>query len=486
MEKTIQGLRAVLAGAAYHRYIAKVQIDIRFDDLSVGARVLLREASDLYDEGLYDETTFLGAIWSDAVREAFFDLEISDRMEVCGFLTCLLHERVHDLDMLLSPFGVNFHTKLARERLAFERHTSFLVEHRSLLNTPLADWLSPGDAGIEAIEKLLESPQGRAKVELRGSVAFDERLRGAPPRRVKPGWGSRTDSVTLAGHTYRKATVNQVWPTLQLTDHSYLGPQDVIEGRAVAVTLLYLRSQLGNSPSAMATILKYIETFYDQEPSPYFTVARLLTAARLTDSLGSDAETAFRVVEDIAVATWYALHTFPPVRIELPDKLQSASVLMSLEGRLLLFLRAHRDGNDWRAFSSISAYLRALDASPPAQELDYFTAQETIRYCIDLIGLTLSAIASMRNHEVRLWYERLFADMAASLNARGFDPYDSAYGSPRVPNPAASLDRMSSELVLSLPPAPQQLVEWMDDRSIILYGFGEPEMKVEMLRRHFM
>ena len=53
--------------------------------------------------------------WDDGDRKMFDRLPIEDKLTLVGGYTAIIHESLHHLDLLRTPFGASVHEKLCRE-----------------------------------------------------------------------------------------------------------------------------------------------------------------------------------------------------------------------------------------------------------------------------------------------------------------------------------------------------------------------------------
>ena len=106
----------------YHVYSTRLELpDASFRDLSKVAQKIVRFGGSEPLTGAVSPIAMVPDSWDPGYRRLFFALPETERVELCGFLTVIIHECQHHFDLLRTPFGLSLHEKLARDFLAFER-----------------------------------------------------------------------------------------------------------------------------------------------------------------------------------------------------------------------------------------------------------------------------------------------------------------------------------------------------------------------------
>jgi hypothetical protein len=400
---SLDSLTALLAAAKYDAHVGDVRLppDL-FSAMSTKARAFVRIITDTFDAGYYSPYQFLKDEWTDEDRVYFATLPPDVQLEVLGFLTGLLHEYTHHVDLTATPFGANFHGKMAREYLGFQRHWPELVNADPPLldtDTTLADWLTKHPAGPETVNKLLaEGPLGLAEVELRGPMAFEDVMRGVPPRRIEKGWpGEGKKVVSLRGRHYEKIIVNQIWATVNPAAEGirYVGPREILEGRALALCLSYLSHLLGDSGGAQSALLRYVQHYYDE--APHYKVAVAIISGKSLEQLCEEGEASLsRTLRETIAATWYALQS--------PQPVAGDDLLMALPARFLMACRALQD-NDLMKLSTGVSFLDSLDRAL-AKPLSYKPVEQLLKQSIWGLQVALDEIEECVNSTLREWFER--------------------------------------------------------------------------------
>ena len=157
--------------------------------------------------------------------------------------------------------------KALREYLAFRRWVPTLIRSgAALFDFPLSDWLA--SAPSQPVRKLLAASRLMQSGPARPSTGRPARpcnvQRGHArriPRRIRVGWGRPTEipTVRLAnGREYEKVNVNQLWSTIRSeSTFSYVGPHEILEGRALVMNLLFLWHLLDYEDRELTRTLSY-------------------------------------------------------------------------------------------------------------------------------------------------------------------------------------------------------------------------------------
>lgn len=448
--------------------------------LSVRSGALVRVLAGGYEEGNYSIDNFLPDDWDPQSRSLFWSLDQEERLEVCGFLTALLHEHVHQIDLLTTPFGANLHGKLAREYVSFQEHWRTLVEKGSAkLVAPLTDWLHEPAAGPDAASEIARSrPLGQLSVELRGTALFDDFLQGAEANRITTGWGSQTDSVRLAKNKmYPKITINKVWASVDplRSGVRYTGPHEVLEGRALSLCTLYLWHITGRSGKSQELIRDYFGAFYANSPR-YKVVLELLTGLDVDDFAQTDPTSFHNGLRDAVLATWYGLHSPMP---SVPD-----DVLMSLPTRFIIAARALADSRGQQYTSGVE-FLDLLDERMN-HELAFVPAGQLFDKALKGISDAQRVARTCSRPEMRAWFVRLLDGLSEICAGRRAVGYNSLYGLPENGNVITGIGEVDGDEIARamLPPSPKVL-EWFQLRQLILFGRGQHAKKIAGLRNWF-
>lgn len=406
-------------------------------------------------------------------------MSVKDQIDVCAFITSIIHELFHHMDLLRTPFGASLHEKLCREFFAFERWAQTLLDAPvGLFDHPLADWAVSVAPGLEEARKLQEgSMLDQALVHLRGSIAFDEVRRGTMPRHIREGWGRNTDLLTLTGgRKYEKVTVNQLWATLRLKNEPcYLSPNHIIEGRTLALCLIYLLHLLGEDRSAIDVVRRYVDHFYSGQ-STYLALLEILSGTDIATLFNENVNTVKRRLWETAANGWYSLHS--PVSVKEDD------ILQSMTARCVQAARVMRDTNIL-SFSTVGAFLLAIE--------DYYSTRlgsgsrpigESLNISAERLNLTISMCDNIKDPEMRNWYRDILGVIRDNLLERIPIGYELGTGLPPDGNPIRWADNGAIRC-LRLRNAPERVTEWYELRQLLLTKQGQAEKKAQKLRDFF-
>jgi hypothetical protein len=471
-------IRSILldGGAGYNVYTTKINFpsDI-FSVLNPLAKALI--TFDLAKPGQpFRPIELVPDKWDDTQRELFYRMSVKNQIDVCAFVTSIVHESFHHLDLLRTPFGASLHEKLCREFLDFERWTPTLLDAPvGFFDQPLADWAVSVAPGPDEARKLHEgSLLDQALVSLRGTIPFDEVRRGTMPRHVVEGWRGNNDLLTLTGgRKYEKVTVNQLWPTLRLKDGScYLSPNDIIEGRTLALCLIYLLHLLGDDPSAIDVVRRYVDHFYSGQ-STYFALLEIHSGTDIATLFNENVDTLKRRLWETAANGWYSLHA--PVVVEKDD------VLQSMTARCVQAARMMRDTNLF-SFSKVSKFLSAIEDH--YSSLGARPIENSLKISAQRLNSTISMCDDCRDPEMRNWYHDILRVIRDDLLERIPSGYELGTGLPPDGNPIRWSDNGAIRC-FRLREAPERIIEWYVLRQLLLTKRGRAKEKAQRLRDFF-
>lgn len=464
-------------GAGYNVYTTK--INYPSDSLHVLnplAKALILFDIDLAKSKSLSPIDLVPDEWDDTQRALFYKISVKDQIDVCAFITSIVHELIHHMDLLRTPFGASLHEKLCREYLAFERWTPTLLDAPvGFFDQPLADWAVSIASGPSETKKLLEGAMlDQALAYLRGPIAFDEVRRGTMPRHIRDGWGRNIDLLTLTGgRNYEKVTVNQLWATLRLKDEPcYLSPNHIIEGRTLALCLIYLLHLLGEDSSAIDVVRRYVNQFYNGK-STYLALLEILSGTDVATLFNENIDTLKRRLWETAANGWYSLHS--PVSVEEDD------VLQSMTARCVQAARLMRDTNLF-TFSKVSKFLLAIE--------DYYSRGgarpigDSFNISAERLNLTISMCDDIKDPQMRNWYHDILRVIRDDLLERIPSEYELGTGLPPDGNPIRWADNGANRC-FRLRDAPERVTEWYVLRQLLLTKQGRAEEKMERLRDFF-
>jgi hypothetical protein len=417
--------------------------------------------------------------WGDVERSFFWSLDTDVQLEVLGALTVGVHEWVHYLDLLATPFGVNLTIKHAQEFILFQELAPFLLTHPDkTLAEPLADWLTKTSELGWLLSHQNEDPHSfdALRQGVWGKMAFDDYVTGSVPRRVTPGWGG----VMLEIDGYVGVTVNGVWPALRRVSDptNYIGPFELLEGRALTMCLRYLRHCLGDSTDATELVRKYVGTFYPSQPR-YTRILELLAGESLDSALSNPASAKVDSLLLYAQAlTWYALHAPPPLQVD--DIIAAMPTARFQVG--VVALQEFQDHGV--VFPSVAAMLDNIDQSELAKKAAFGTSNDLLVRTVNASGLTALSLQSVSNRQSMVdCYMTLLGAQGLIVQARVGQGYASGYGYPDDGNPMKAGDEALGQALKALKPLHGELNEWVQSRNRIFLGFATPQQRVDEVRK---
>lgn len=478
-------LRAALSQASYASGTTLISVPpTLFESLSQEARVFFWLMLPDISPGGVQANEFLKE-WNAETQQRFHEQDVDVQMEIFGFVSCITHEWTHHFDLLGTPFGANYHAKLCREYLAFQRWVPTLISSgAALFDFPLSDWLASEPAGPDAASRLMQSgPLGQALVDLRGPVMFNEVMRGAFPRRIRVGWGEHTEipTVRLAnGREYEKVNVNQLWSTIRSeSTFSYVGPHEILEGRALVMNLLFLWHLLDYEDGELTRTLEllgtYIETYYSDAPR-YLTTLEIICGAPVEELFADDDPVAvYRCLTSTQLASWYALHAPPPIVED--DTLQSLTVRF-------VFAARETSQHDWMSVrGGAIALLQAIDDT--YSDIGTKSAHDLLKQSAQVLALTRGLNGECADPIMRDWFDKVLTAIQVTLTARAPAGYASDWGLTTAGNVLAAIDEALDAGVGQLYDAPARVSEWYKLRNLVLYKRGQRQEKVSALSAWF-
>jgi hypothetical protein len=477
--------RKVLSGAlrdgpdSYNVYSTRMALpDAQFRDLSKGAQEIVRFGGIEPLTGIVPSPiAMVPDSWDPSYKELFFALSCAERIDLCGFLTVIIHECQHHFDLLRTPFGLSFHEKLAREYLAFERWLPTLLEHPEIFDAPLAEWLLSRPPGEDVSAQLAKgSLLERAMFDLRGPMAFDEVLRRVPPRRITDGWGMTIGNIVIRGQAWQPITVNRLWLTARTPwEHGYLGPSEVLEGRTLAMCLLYLTYLLGPSDRTREVLQAYCDAYY-KGVTKYIGLLEMQAGMPLKELLATDIRTITLVLHEVMIASWYALHA--PVTVNDGDVQQSVATKYLLAGRSLAARGPQSPTEPVELLDLMDQKFAPIGAIP---------VREGLARAAGRAEGTRDRIKEIADPEMRAWYDALLAVIGRDMVRRIQGGYRCRTGMPDDGNSLREgrVDEGANE-VMELVPAGGRVLEWYELRERVVYLLGlTAEEKINDLRTFF-
>ena len=449
-----------------------------FQSLSSNAQLIIRHEGNSWLDGKVSPVDFVPDRWDPAAKWIVAALPMTERVDLCAFLSAVMHECQHHLDLMRTPFGLSVHERAAREYLAFERLTPYIVSHPDILDRPLADWiLSLGPGTSE--EGMLTSPETRqAEIDLRGVIAFDEFRRGTPARNVRNGSRNLgTDKLVIRGHSWKLQTVNELWPTINKGVGGYLSPTDVVEGRALAMCLLYLIDLMGPTAATIATLRAFVEEYYSEQGAETYTSLLEIHAGRpVVEIWDLEPREVRGICHDAMWSSWFALHS----GVGAHEKDANYNVSMRCLLAAALFYRS--GGNVGEAGLDAIQGVDSLFAKVGGP-----TGEMAIANAIDRCDLVLELyVKNIADPTMRAWFQTVLRTIGSELVRRSQHGYRCLSGTPDDGNSlrSARTDFGANE-VMSFAPGEKRVAEWFRIRRHVVTKMADADSKRRELRDFF-
>jgi TPR repeat protein len=420
------------------------------------------------------EEVFSGNPWPTPAREAYVSLPEEKRMEVLGLTGFQIHESVHKIDFLTTPFGVAFYGRSCLETLGFQECAPQIITwlERPAGHPPMRELT--GDSDAERVQDGLEGLSAR--------IRWFDAIRGAPSRFVEEGWGGDRSLVTLLNFELRKVTVHNLMSTLELPGQTgaYLRPLTILESRAVAISLLHLFDRLGADDYACSEIARYVRLFYPHSSTSndYTFLLNLfayLGGAPDFPSLIEQGGPAVLkgILQNIVVLGWYALHAPPLMPTEVDSYANSSSVV-----RLMIALKNLEAAIATRTEHRTGAhFLEAVDNSDTALAVDIAPCRDVLAYCIQYLEVVKARNRAENAHpSLALHFDYIFEIQLAQLRRRLKRGYASSLGMPDGGHLLGGFEDFDVDhhLLLETYAAPCDVQQWFAFRENLLFTHARP------------
>jgi hypothetical protein len=476
-------LNRALAKARLSTHVPQLEIPgpELFDSLSENGKVFLRLIANVPTGGgtlTLEQCTLHD--WEELDRDSFWHLAHDEQLEILATLSAVQHEWTHHLDLLATPFGVNVQVKEIIEYQVFERIVPDLLARPECLSRPLVDWLteavSPGwwiahpDADLASFEALTQA--------LAGKVLFDDYVIGAYPRRVDQGWIGNTERAKVGGRQYQRVTVNSIWASVKLREGTYFGPYELLEGRALALSLRRLLYVLGEDDRAMRVMADFMETFYSEQPR-YHLLLELVAGIPMGEVLSTwKRPFVEQLLMLVQIVSWYALYAPPPTG---PDDVLTAMPVARLLHALSVLankgLGTHTVATD---------FLDSLDREPFAVDAGFVAANEALDICLQWNGNAASVVKDIGRAGIAEHFNHVLAAQWQFISDRRGDGYASRYGNPETGNPLEGMvDENSAKGLDWLSTPSDEVLEWFDCRNKVLYKQMDADARGQLLHGWF-
>jgi hypothetical protein len=477
------------------------QLDFHFpsealDLLSVGARYFFGFLSETPGELSLDHFIRVGWLKDKAAVKAYRAMTPEERLEVHAIIGFVVHETTHKVDMLISPFGVQYLHLMMREYLILQSYLPRALDHPGYIET------------LRVLPKLTEPPKGlleegelRAHWDaltqvVRRTLAWGDLGSLKPPAsQISPGWNAEF----IGEHDYFRTgapveTVSVLKSFLSFRPAGagswYLRPMTIFEAKALASTMLYILDISGDLNEVELYFQRvYLDHAGDLEPDYLFlldTLAQLHGPENFAAAIESGNLNGVRHILLLASALgWFALQA-PPV---LPGVAGISAVSGNPVLRLFVAL-FHLPGllkNDGPEIgNTAAALLMAIEGQKLFSTLEQAPIAAALTATRQALKMLREDTGKIWNPEVRKHFVRLLDIVEPQIESRQ-DTYNSALGMPDKGNPRGYVNSKADMELFYHDHAPDgAYAEWLEMRGALLFAHPIPhESLVEKLDRHF-
>jgi len=471
-------------------------LQIKFPKQALAACELPAQAffGALKDAPQLSSMSFLDGRWrADTLSQELFETAGPEgRVEINAIICGVLHEISHRVDLLITPFGVQYLVGAIEEYLLLQTFVpQALDREESLPALSLLRCLSGGLPPEAAKEPRLAQLWPRLRGILRRTLAWGDLGKSRPPEsEIILGWfgeDRRLDGLKLAGEDIELITVCGSVRTFRPRGKKgwYVRPMTILEAKALANTMLHALDLSGNKVDEVRLFFDacYGSRLEDLEPDYLYifdVVARTMGPASFQEALAKarpeQLGTLLRLVTGVC---WFALHA-PPVASGTTLSGAGASVTMRLFAALhelepLLDVRPQ--------FKSVSELCGQLEQTAMFKGMEQLPIAEALaESCLELDALG-SMVDAIWNPDVRAWFQRLIGIMRPYL-VRREARYDSLLGMPDDGNIFTGVHRQDEWEALYDDHLPQgAAAEWLALRRTLLFSYEVPKRSSDYVRK---
>ncbi|MEL6159938.1 MAG: hypothetical protein AAFR18_12025 [Cyanobacteria bacterium J06627_32] len=489
----IQGVKYLLETCEMLSPITMMQ------DASLNTRAFIEIASGKPHQGYYSLEALYGRKWNEdepIVLDFFLNcLDDDSRVESLIFYTSYIHELTHHTDMMITPFGVNYHGKLCREYISFQDFGKALLNSQNLIKEfgRIPDFEDPACQNLEQSdnEKLYS-----AWASLKGQIYyFDAAFNtyGWGQRNTTEGWAGNTTPALVFNQRFKKITVRDFFLSINIPNQKeYLTANTILECRAVINSIQWIYWTIGDIPECKNTILVYLENVYlqgksQQENVVYTFILNLFAKFGGCSNIQTwiqehSLKELSEMLETINSCCWYALQAPPPMN---KSSLHNSSPVSRLLLSLVLLEEGLMTGS---FFEHAPQMLRSFDNSQSALDLFFQPIDKILAYCLQYLMYCKHLNKNNnKNRLLREHYERVINIQINQISKRIASdfPYSSLVGLAETGNPLFGiLEEDADSLLFDYAPH-NQIKEWASDRHTLLFKVSEKTKVIDILNRWF-
>lgn len=429
------------------------------------------------------------------LKRAYAALSADERLEAHLVIGFVVHETIHKIDMLISPFGVQYLALLLHEYLTMQDYVPQLLT-RDDFASGLPILRSAGQAPPKAIDEDLMPLWLGIDAIVRKAMAWgDIGERHPPASEIRPGLPGLPPSGEYlgTGQTVEWVGVFKSFQSFRVSDKDrwYLRPTTILETKAVAGTLLHLLDFAPTEDDARRFYDAIYASRRDDLPKDYFfivdTIAKASGFATFDVVMRESSRTTIRHMLLLSQSlSWFAMHASPvPQGDRSTTSLKGNPAVRMFVGLFLLpdAFRALRPeggtimGTEVLAYVESHAFFRDFGLIPVNDAL------EASRYAISRM---VSMTHDFRNEQVGAHFRRVLG-MMEPLFGQGRDGYSSLLGQPDDGNPRTGVKSdYEQELFYHDHEPSGAYAAWLAMREETLFSHREasPDL-IARLKNHF-
>ena len=474
------------------KYVAPKEM---MENSSVFARGFIELASGLPKQGYYSLYDLYARSWheDEPMVLDFFNSTLDDRakIEVLAFYTSYIHELTHHTDMMITPFGVNYHLKLCREYLNFQSFGRELLNNSHLIMpfTRIIDYESNLMASLEnsdshQIYKTWNVLKGQLYYF---DALFDTYTWGQ--RNAIEGWVNKTHPALILNQEFERITVRDFFLTIRISEaNKYLTPIAILECRALINCILWMYWTMGDTFNCKNAILLYLTRIYQQATPEYTFILNLFSQYFGSQNIQNFIEE--HCLEElkgmlfaINSCCWYALQAPPPTN---QNSLHNSNPI----ARLLISIKAFQEiAENNVAFEHTPAFLNRIDSGPAASSIFLQPISSILNCCLQCLNsIKKLNIEDNNNQTIKCHFDKIIDTQIAQINKRKNSefPYASLIGLADDGNPLIGIeDNELDSLLLDYIPD-ENTEKWFRDRYQLLFQVRRDRTDtVEILERWF-
>jgi hypothetical protein len=424
--------------------------------------------------------------WDRQVLGFYRDLDEVDRLQVLGVAGTYAHELTHRIDYLTTPFGVRFYGTSCLEFLEFQKFGEEFL--RRLETSPMT--------AVRDLPRVGNSPTARPGPEaLIARVKYFDSILGAPRRSIKTGWGGNIKPIRILGRELEKLTIHDLVPTARRPGErsSYLRPQAILEGRAVAVTLGNLHRRLGGNAYASSEVANYLRCFYNPEEvtSDYLLLLDLYASmwdrhATVEELIESrDPTWLADALAIINLATWYSLHSPPIMSRDPSEHFAYSSPMLRILNALHAFGQAIRDEVEFANYEDALNYIDRYLEDEGGLWRPLWPINTVLEYCLGYLKkVQRMNLEENRNAPLRDHFDRVFTIQIEHFRRRQGLGYAYLPGIPSDGNYLSVLGDEDEDLLLDSYSANPEVSNYYALRQNLFFGYARPKGIFDEIRAY--